>query len=301
MFTAPYAAVRNNLNDRVGKDINTDAQYKAFRDRVTLPNPIIFRALDSFWAFYKSHSNKKIVSKPLLRVVKKPPFGGYRKIQTGVKAVTYNINLPTDYLSKNPLLSTPDYARGLNDFKSKLGNKISSQADYARYISTQTSPLMRTALGKLWALYANSAVASSTNQGAEAPTTNQMLFYRWVKGFSPKLYGAAMAKSGGGGYAATNNLGGIWDSVTGFFSNFGSALTSLAPTYLKYRQQRDLMKAQLARAKAGQPPLTPSQYSGVLTSPKPYQTALPVPAKSSYAMPLIIGGAALLAIMLLKK
>jgi hypothetical protein len=111
---------------------------------------------------------------------------------------------------------------------------------------------------------------------------NQKKFVQWVERKHPKLYQAALNKTGGG-------LSGEDDSS--WWSGFTESLVELGPAYLGYKKQKQEMDIELARAKAGLPP---SGY--------PVQTPPVVRRQSNpYLMPIMIGGVALVAIFLLKK
>ena len=110
---------------------------------------------------------------------------------------------------------------------------------------------------------------------------NQKKFVNWVERKHPKLYQAALNKTGG-------RLSGEDDSS--WWSGFTESLVELGPAYLGYKKQKQEMDIELARAKAGLPP------SG-------YQPPPPVITRQSnpYLMPIMIGGVALVAIYFLKK
>lgn len=135
-------------------------------------------------------------------------------------------------------------------------------------------------------------------------TQPQNEFLRWLYDNQPEMYKKAWE------IVRQKNPGlGSWGET---FASVGKALVGLAPAILQMRQQRDLMKAQLKQAQAGQPPIDTTQYMvpvgpaqqpqviAVPTAQQPPAGAVVVPQGAKQNLPLIIGlGIAGLAAVLL--
>lgn len=112
----------------------------------------------------------------------------------------------------------------------------------------------------------------------------------WLKSQHPKLYAAAQRRIGQGSGATFSGLGAtIADKEAakaiatttadkpGLFERFAQTITSLAPQYLQYRAQQDLLDVQLDRARQGLPPLRPQDYAPAVqlsVDPSMYSPAL---------------------------
>jgi len=72
-------------------------------------------------------------------------------------------------------------------------------------------------------------------------------FADWLKSEHPQIFAAAIKKAGEGELGDTH--------TQSFWQKFTTAATGLGTTYLALRNQREAMKINLERAKAGQPPI----------------------------------------------
>lgn len=133
-------------------------------------------------------------------------------------------------------------------------------------------------------------------KGVKMKTTrNQELFLVWTKKTFPKLYHAALLKN-----KARSNLQGMG----GFFDDIIGSITDLAPAYLSFKNQKDLMKMQLKRAEQGLPPANVADYTPVIKTQvelAPATRSAVVGGIKDMIMPLAIGGGILLVILAMKK
>lgn len=125
-------------------------------------------------------------------------------------------------------------------------------------------------------------------------------FLEWVKATHPRLYAAAEKKAGvtngGGGLAAvetkTKDSGGALDRLL-------TTITSIAPQYLSYRAQQDVLDVQLDRMRQGLPPLSATQYApGVQVSVDPSMYAPQFEALKPW---LLYGGLALAGVFVVSQ
>jgi len=75
-------------------------------------------------------------------------------------------------------------------------------------------------------------------------------FAKWLKSEHPELFARATKIAAGGG----ETLGALGETDS-FWSRFTKAAAGLGTTYLALKNQRDAMRINLERAKAGQPPI----------------------------------------------
>lgn len=115
-------------------------------------------------------------------------------------------------------------------------------------------------------------------------------FVKWVKIEFPRLAAAAERAAGApgqlGGLAAGEAVATTVTQQPSAIDKFVSTIQTLAPQYLQYRAQQDLLKVQLDRARQGLPPLDPSQYAPAVqlsVDPRMYSPA--VDAIKQYALP----------------
>lgn len=133
------------------------------------------------------------------------------------------------------------------------------------------------------------------------PVQARQQFLYWLRGAHPQLYGAAMnyalqnrgmtlgdtssELSNGATVAASNS---IWDKVVEGVSKVGTA-------YLTYKQQQDLLKVQLERAKNGLSPIDTAEYGmGV-------NVGMSQATRSQITQWLLLAGVGIGAFMLLRK
>lgn len=126
-------------------------------------------------------------------------------------------------------------------------------------------------------------------------TRNQQRFIAWTKKTFPKLYHAALLD-----IKSKKGLGGIGD----FFGDLIGSLKDLAPSYLQFKQQKDLMKMQLKRAQQGLPPADVKDYAPVIKTQidlAPATRTAVIGGMKDMIMPIAIGGGVLLLVLALKK
>lgn len=114
------------------------------------------------------------------------------------------------------------------------------------------------------------------------PTTQSVgQFFNWLRGSFPQIYGAVKAR---GAPLAAIDLGNLLDNVK-----------DVASAYLQYDAQKDLLKLQLERARAGLPPLDSSQYAPTINA------GLAPATQGAVTQWILIAGAILVGVMLLKR
>lgn len=115
---------------------------------------------------------------------------------------------------------------------------------------------------------------------------NQQKFLQWVKRNHPALYSAAISRAG---------------TLTGWFDWFGDvtdALKDIAPDYLKFKAQEQMLDIQMERARQGQEPLPdqPGYQPGYQpgTQPRPG-------IDWKQIMPWLLGSGVLLGFMMMRR
>jgi len=114
-------------------------------------------------------------------------------------------------------------------------------------------------------------------------------FIAWLRANFPNVYREAARES------LAPQLGGFLDTVSGAFEKFTDAVPKLAETYVTTKAQLDAIKLNIARAKAGQPPIDPITGGIIVTQQPmtPVDTAIAREGMSNNTL-LLIGGALLL-------
>lgn len=116
---------------------------------------------------------------------------------------------------------------------------------------------------------------------------NQKKFVEWLAKRHPKLAKRALREV---------QKQAAMGTVDGFFDTLVGAVQKIAPVVVQAKAQKDLLKVQMDRAKAGQPPLEAAQYSpGVQVEVKAPAWVKPL------AIGTAIGGALLIGKKLLAK
>lgn len=122
-------------------------------------------------------------------------------------------------------------------------------------------------------------------------------FIAWVKKTNPKLYRAALVNSDG-----------MSASMNDWFTKVTDSITNLAPKYLQFKQQKDVMKMQMKRANQGLPPAKVEDYAPVIKTRidlAPETRAEIIKggrdSLSDFGKPLIYGGLALAAFYFFTK
>ncbi len=127
--------------------------------------------------------------------------------------------------------------------------------------------------------------------------TNRAKFLAWVKSKHPKIYRIALLKAG----ARNQRLSGLGVEETSWWSTMVTSIKEAIPAALQYKQQKDLMNMQLARAQAGLPPANVADYTPVLK----IETELAPTTRAAFidqlGKPVIFGALALGAFLLLRK
>ena len=122
-------------------------------------------------------------------------------------------------------------------------------------------------------------------------------FADWLKRMDPALFAAAIAKASEGTLGA--------EETQSFWQKFTTAAMGLGTTYLALRNQKEAMKINLERAKAGQPPIdmassAPIVRTQVDVSPALAQRLIST-AGEGINKTLIYAGVGLLAFFVIKK
>jgi len=129
---------------------------------------------------------------------------------------------------------------------------------------------------------------------------NRKSFLQWTKKKFPKLYQRALLdvqSKKGLGESDSNGF-------TDFFGNIFSSLKDLAPSVLQFKQQKSLMKMQLERAKQGLPPANVADYTPTFKAQvdlAPSTRRAVITGATDMMKPILIGGAALAAFLILRK
>jgi hypothetical protein len=118
----------------------------------------------------------------------------------------------------------------------------------------------------------------------------QAAFIQWLRGNYPNLYQRAMSESG-------LRLGDFASAISNIFGTIKDTVAKLAPVYVQTRAEMELLKINIARAKAGQMPVNSAQEaadeaSGYRGSGFSFASIPPV---------FLYGGLALLAFFLFKR
>ena len=139
-------------------------------------------------------------------------------------------------------------------------------------------------------------------------TKPQNQFMHWLYVNHPQLYsvGIQTAKN----YARNITMRGLgfdWSSIGDMFSKVVDTVKGAAPGILQIQQQKKLLDLQIAKAKAGQAPLTAAQYAAYATpavaasaeaqgqpvNVQPYVLGMPAQKLAGYAVLTVAGFMAL--------
>ncbi len=121
---------------------------------------------------------------------------------------------------------------------------------------------------------------------------NRMRFIHWLKTYNPALYRKAIVRN------RNSQLNGFGD----FFTSVTDTIKNLAPTYIQTRAQRDLLRMQMERARAGMPPLNPIDYAPAVrietqVAPETRQAIQQTGKDIALPIALTVGGVMLLMFM----
>lgn len=125
----------------------------------------------------------------------------------------------------------------------------------------------------------------------------------WLRRAQPVLYRAAEKAAAKGtsrlGQATTTEAA---TAAPTFWQRLVSSVTELAPQYLQYQAQKDLLEVQLQRASQGLPPLDPTSYApAVQVSIDPAQAEAAAEAAWERVKPFVFGGLVLVGGFLLLR
>ena len=139
----------------------------------------------------------------------------------------------------------------------------------------------------------------NSRQNAKRKTTklNRAKFLAWVKNKYPKIYRMALLKAG----QKRRGLSGLGQETESWWSSIVTGIKEAIPAALQYKQQKDLMSMQLARAQAGLPPANVADYTPVLKIETDLAPATRTAFIDQLGKPVIFGALALGAFLLLKK
>jgi hypothetical protein len=79
-------------------------------------------------------------------------------------------------------------------------------------------------------------------------SASEYIFLKWLQETHPQLYAEAEARQ--------QSIGGFMDSLSTVFTNIANAAPDLLKQYVTGQQELAVLKANLARAKAGEIPIT---------------------------------------------
>ena len=148
--------------------------------------------------------------------------------------------------------------------------------------------------------------AWGTGRSRRAPTAaerarNKQRFVQWMKKNEPRLYAIAKQKAG-------NPPAGLGqDDSPGWFERFTNTVTQLAPSYLQYKAQKEVLDLQLQRAQQGLAPLDTSEIApSVQVSLDPSQTRQALAQGAArvgdvLSSPWVLGAAAVGVFLILRK
>lgn len=128
----------------------------------------------------------------------------------------------------------------------------------------------------------------------------RLAFLTWLRKNHPRVYADAVG--------ASAQMGGIMDTISGALSkiDFGKISDGVAKAgtaYLAVKSQKDLLKLNLERAKTGLPPLDSTDYgiAPTVRTEIDVDPRLAAGLRDSMMMPLLFGGLALAAVLLLRR
>lgn len=177
-----------------------------------------------------------------------------------------------------------------------------SQTMAAQSALTESSPVQAAQM------VTGSGGAGITNDSASEVLPNmnatakaRAAFITWLRDTNPETYRAAMQRASSGA-----SLGDTASATTGFdWKKFLDAATAATTAVFQTKAQKDMLKINIERAKAGLPPMDTSFAAPVIrtqfdVSPEVAQS-LQQSAQTGIMNIALIGGAALIAIMLLRR
>lgn len=154
----------------------------------------------------------------------------------------------------------------------------------------------------------NDAMSNVTNRDVineSATLKARLAFLTWLKDTHPKLYADAVEAPAG---IAPAGVSGIFDTISDAvgkidFGKISDGIAKAGTAYLAVKSQKDLLKLNLARANSGLPPLDTTDYgiAPTVRTEIDIDPRLASGLRDSMTMPLLIGGAALLLVLLLRK
>lgn len=134
------------------------------------------------------------------------------------------------------------------------------------------------------------------------PEKARLMFATWVKNTHPALYERVIKETA---VSEVNGVGEAQETGKSFWQKITEGLTTIGTGYLSYKNQKDMLKLNIARAEQGLPPLDAGATAPVVRTQIDLEPEiadrLSAGIGTGMQNALLIGGAALLAIMLLKK
>lgn len=177
----------------------------------------------------------------------------------------------------------------------------------------EQSMAAQVAQGEVSPMEAAAMITGSGGAGVTSETAREVMpemnatakaraaFITWLRDTNPEAYQAAMKRASSG-----SSLGDTAPASTGFdWKKFIDAATAATTAVFQTKAQRDMLKVNIERAKAGLPPMDTSFAAPVIrtqfdVSPEVAQS-LQQSAQAGMMNIALIGGAALIAFMLLRR
>lgn len=177
----------------------------------------------------------------------------------------------------------------------------------------EQSMAAQVAQGEVSPMEAAAMITGSGGAGVTSETAREVMpemnatakaraaFITWLRDTNPEAYQAAMKRASSG-----SSLGDTAPATTGFsWQKFIDAAAAATTAVFQTKAQRDMLKVNIERAKSGLPPMDTSFAAPVIrtqfdVSPEVAQS-LQQSAQTGIMNIALIGGAALIAIMLLRR
>ncbi len=200
-------------------------------------------------------------------------------------------------------------ARGLGQARSRYGSGVRPAFAQGRRVKAERVILA----GRQGAWGAGRSSRRRPSAGERA--RNEQRFVQMIKRTHPRLYAIAKARigeppagMGGLGQKIVSGEPTVTATTSTWFSRLTDTLTTLAPTYLQYQSQKELLEIQLQRAQQGLPPLETTQYApAVQIGLDPAQTREAIAAAGGQAadflrQPMVLAaGAGLLLLVMMRR
>jgi len=183
---------------------------------------------------------------------------GIETLPAGLRGLNARF-LSTSQQSIAGLAQSPSYAaRGLGQSRNGYGSRARPS-----FIGSRRDKAVRVVLAGRQGAWGTGRSSRRRPSKAER-ARNQQRFVQMIKRTHPRLYAIAKARIGeppaGMGGLGQEKTVATADSGT-WFSRLTDTLSTLAPSYLQYKSQKELLEIQLERAQQGLPPLETTQYA----------------------------------------